>query len=443
MDFQVENVSAVERKLNFNIPGDQVNTELERAFRNMQGRAKLKGFRPGKVPRAVLEQRFGKSIRAEVAMELITRAFRQASADMDYFGQPKVNRQGELSANETFSFSITLEVKPELELTTYKGVSVTYSKPVVTDEQVEAQLTRRLQSQSSLSEVSGRGVTAGDYVLAELDIRDGDAVVHSHPGSMVYVDGDVYYAGIETLLTGANTGDTVEGTVTFGDNAQIPELAGRTLSVKATVQSIQAMQTPELTDEVATQLGYEGGAEAMRLAIRGKLEASAEEAGRNQARATLLQKLIDLNHIEAPKGMVEQQLAEVMEELRVQRTYGGEDPRRIQFNEAQLGDLRTRAKFAAQAGLLIERVAQLESIEVTDAEIDEKLQALADSRGQQIEAIRGYFQKENAIEDLRGRLLQEKVIDWLLEASVLETVDPANDNDDAVAETAAETPAAE
>ena len=155
MDFQVENVSAVERKLNFNIPGDQVNTELERAFRNMQGRAKLKGFRPGKVPRSVLEQRFGKSIRAEVAMELITRAFRQASADMDYFGQPKVNRQTELTANEAFSFSITLEVKPELELTTYKGVSVTYSKPVVTDEQVEAQLTRRLQSQSSLTEVSG------------------------------------------------------------------------------------------------------------------------------------------------------------------------------------------------------------------------------------------------------------------------------------------------
>jgi trigger factor len=209
------------------------------------------------------------------------------------------------------------------------------------------------------------------------------------------------------------------------------------------VQSIQAMQTPDLTDEVATQLGYEGGAEAMRLAIRGKLEASAEEAGRNQARATLLQKLIDLNHIEAPKGLIEQQLADVMEELRVQRTYGGEDPRRIQFNEAQLGDLRTRAKFAAQAGLLIERVAQLESIEVTDAEIDEKLQALADSRGQQIEAIRGYFQKENAIEDLRGRLLQEKVIDWLLEAAELETVDPTKDNDDAVAETSAEPAAAE
>lgn len=438
MDFQVENVSAVERKLNFNIPGEQVNTELEKAFRNMQARAKLKGFRPGKVPRAVLEQRFGKSIRAEVASELITRSFRQAAASMDYFGQPKVNRQTELAANEPFSFSITLEVKPELELTTYKGVKVTYAKPVVTDEQVEAQITRRLQSQSSLAEVSGRGVVSGDYVLAELEIRDGDAVVHSHPGSMVYVDGDVYYAGIETLLTGANTGDTVEGSVNFGANAQIPELAGRTLTVKATVQSIQAMQTPELTDELATQLGYEGGAEAMRLAIRGKLEASAEEAGRNQARATLLQKLIDLNNVEAPKGLIEQQLADVMEELRVQRTYSGEDPRRIQFNEAQLGDLRTRAKFAAQAGLLIERVAQLESIAVSDAEIDEKLQALADSRGQQIEAIRGYFQKENAIEDLRGRLLQEKVIDWLLEAAELETVDPANDNDEAAQAPAAE-----
>jgi trigger factor len=434
MDFQVENVSAVERKLNFNISGEQVNTELEKAFRNMQARAKLKGFRPGKVPRAVLEQRFGKSIRAEVASELINRSFRQAAASMDFFGQPRVNRQTELTANEAFSFSITLEVKPELELTTYKGVKVTYPKPVVTDEQVEAQITRRLQSQSSLAEVTGRGVAAGDYVLAELEIRDGDAVVHSHPGSMVYVDGDVYYAGIETLLTGANTGDTVEGSVNFGANAQLPELAGRTLTVKATVQSIQAMQTPELSDELAAQLGYEGGAEAMRLAIRGKLEASAEEAGRNQARATLLQKLIELNNVEAPKGLIEQQLADVMEELRVQRTYSGEDPRRIQFNEAQLGDLRTRAKFAAQAGLLIERVAQLESISVSDAEIDEKLQALADSRGQQIEAIRGYFQKENAIEDLRGRLLQEKVIDWLLEAAELETVDPANDNDEAPAE---------
>ncbi|MCB9760820.1 MAG: trigger factor [Alphaproteobacteria bacterium] len=432
MDFRIEKVSSIERRLDFTVPGDTVNSELNKAFGNLQRRVRLKGFRPGKVPRRVVEQRFGSSVRDEVAAGLINDSFRKATAEMEIFGRPTVTSQGKLNRGEDFIFSIAVEVRPELELNPYTGVSVRYPVRKVTDEQVDREVSRRLQSQASLAEVDGRGVESGDFVLAAVSIADGEETVHEHPGTMINMGSEAYYSGIESLLEGAEKGAEVSGEVTFDEDAQLAELAGRTLQVKATVESIQAMTTPELSDELAEQLGFEGGAEGMRAAIRAQLEESANNAARNQARANLLQVLIDANDFEAPKGLIDQQLNALLEEMKIQRAYRGEDPAKIQFTDAQLQDYRNRARFAAKASLILDHVSDAETIAVDDEELEAKYQEIADARGQAVEAIKGYFIKEGAVEELRARLLEEKTLDWLLEHAELEEVDPdAPDNDEA------------
>lgn len=446
MGFQIEQVSAVERKINFSIPSAEVNAALESAFRVVTGRAKLPGFRPGKVPRSVIEQRYGKSVRSDVASDLINKAFREVAAGMQYFGTPKVSK-AELRKGEDFDFSITVEVKPELQLQSYKGLTVRYPRPPVSETQVDAEVARRLQSQASLAEVTDRGVQKGDFVLAELRISDGDAVVHEHPGTMINTDSDPYYAGLEAALLGLTVDGAVDAEVSFADSAALKELAGRSLKVTGKVQSIQSMQAPALTDELAQQLGFEGGAEGMRAGLRKRLEDGVESAAKNQARANLLQVLIDNNTFDAPKGLIDQQLNTLLEELRIQRAYRGEDPRKIQFSDAQMADFRNRARFAAKASLILDHVSSAEALAVTDDELEAKYQEIASARGQQVEAIRGYFEKENAVEELRARLLEEKVLDWLLGQSDLKPYDPsAPDNDDAVGGSeaaAAESPAQE
>jgi trigger factor len=198
-------------------------------------------------------------------------------------------------------------------------------------------------------------------------------------------------------------------------------IGGRELDVTAKVVSIQANAVPELDDTMATELGYEGGVEGMRTALRLQLQQSREGAARNQARANLLQVLIATNPFAVPDAMIDSHLQMLMEELKLQQAYRGRDPRRINFSPEQIADLRMRAEFAAKGGLILNYVSEKESLAVTDADLELKYQELADQRGQTVEAIRGYFVKDDAVEELRARLLEEKTLDWLLERAKLVT----------------------
>lgn len=415
MSYQVEQVSPIQKKLLFTVPAQKVTSELDQAFKSLARNVRLPGFRPGKAPRRVLEQRYGKSIQQEVASNLINKSFQEHASSVEFFGQPTVDK-GVLARGQDFEFSILLEVRPELTLGDYKGVTVHYPSSTVEDAVVEQNITARLEAQKALAEVDRKKVEAGDHVLVELSVTIDGETAHEHPGTMINTGGDAYYKGLDEQLVGLTKGraKTLKG-VTFADDARLEDLAGKTGDVKAKVTSIQAYSTPELTDDLAGELGYEGGALGMREAIRMQLQGRIDENAKNQARANLLQTLIDSNTFDAPAGLVDQQLQALLQEIKVQRAYRGEDPKRIQFTDQEMADYRGRATFAAKASLILEHVSTAESIGVTDEDLEAKYEEIATLRGQRVEAIRGYFQKENAVEDLRDRLLEEKTLDWLLE----------------------------
>lgn len=425
MEFQSEQVSAIKRKLSFSVPGQKVTAELNRAFSSLQKNMRLPGFRPGKTPRKVIEQRFGAKVRSDVASDLINKAFRQHAAELEFFGQPQIAERGDVKAGSDFNFAILLEVRPELELGPYTGVSVDFPEVNIPEDAVEANIQARLRGQSVLTEVTDRkDVQAGDKVLAEIEASADGEVVHSHPGTLIDTQGERYYTGLESELIGlkkGGKGKTLKG-ITFSESAQLDDLAGKTFDVKVKISGIQAMTTPELSDSVAEEMGYEGGAAGMRAAIQAQLEESANGQARNQARANLLQVLIDANAFDAPSGLVDQQLKALLEELRIQRAYSGQDVRNWQPSDAEMADYRNRATFAAKASLILDHVSKAEKVTVSDAEIEAKYQEIADARGQRVEAIKGYFEKEGAIEDLRDRLLEEKTLDWLLERAELNTI---------------------
>ncbi len=405
------------RKVQISVPASTVKAELDRAYNDLRRRVNLRGFRKGKAPRKVLEMRFGPNISADVAAQLIQQGYTDAiqGNDLDPVGQPTVEDRGELDTGADFQFTIAVDVRPQVELTQYEGLDVEYPSYDVTDDELDAAIRARLEAQTRLVEVTDRGVEAGDMVLCELVGKDGDTEVFREPGTMIRTEADPYYPGVDALLVGMSTGDEKTESVDFPEGAQGTGVAGRTLDVTAKVLSVQANQVPDLTDEIAEELGYEGGADGMKLAVKGELDKGRDDMARNQARANLLQALIDANPFDVPDGMVDQQLDMLVNELKLQQAYRGVDPRSINFNEAQMADLRIRAGFAVKGGLILDFVSNTQKIEVTDADLDAKYQELADERGQTVEAIKGYFVKDDAVEELRARLLEEMTLDWLLE----------------------------
>lgn len=421
MKFDVVSVGSHQKRLEFSVPTEKVKAELDKAFNEVGLKARLHGFRPGKVPRPVLEARFGEQIRSDVASTLIQEGY-AAALDAHKFepvARPQVQDRGDLDVGADFRFTITVEVRPDVVLDQYTDLEVVYPPVDVKDEEIDAQVTSRLEGQARLVEVSDRGVVEGDLVLLELTARDGDTVVATEAGTMIRTAGDPYYKGVESLIIGAAIGEERSGEVAFAADARTESVAGKTLTTTVKVVSVQSSQIPELTDAVATDLGYEGGVEGMRLALRLNLQTSRDGMARNQARANLLQVLIDRNKFTVPSGMIESHLQMLMDELKLQQAYRGRDPERMRFSAEQMADLRLRAEFAAKGGLILEAVSKKEKIEITDVDLEGKYQELADQRGQTVEAIKGYFVKDNAVEELRARLLEEKSLDWLLERSKL------------------------
>lgn len=415
MNIQVSAENAFARKVNVTVPAAAVASEFDLAYTELGARARLPGFRPGKVPRKVLETRFGEKVSADVAQALVQKAYTQALADhkLEPVSRPNVVDSSEPAAGKAFTFTIAVDVKPTVTLGTYTGLSVYWPPSEVAASEIDGSIEARRQRAARFVEVDDRAVAEGDTAQVALKITSGDETVAEEPGTLIKTKGEGWYKGLESFVIGLSKGEKKAGEVTFAANARNKVVAGKTLTVEAEVLSIQAQAVPELTDALAAELGFADLAD-LRAKTEAELGKGRADMSRNLARANLLQALIDANNFEVPRGMVEQNLQLLQEELKLQQAYAGRDPRTISFSKAQLDDLRVRAGFAAKGALLLEAVWTTEGIVVSDDDLEAKYQQLADERGQSVEAIRGYFVKDDAVEDLRQRILEEKTLDWLL-----------------------------
>lgn len=421
MQIEVVELGSFSRKLQFKVPADRIAQELDKAYRRIGPQAQLRGFRKGKAPRKVLEARFGPQVMSDVTQSLIQEGYSTAIRDkgIEPVSQPQLDPYEDLQKGADFDFAITVEVRPEVALATTTGVDVVYPAVDVSDDEVDIWVRGRLEGQARLVEVTDRAAKLGDMVLVELEAKDGDEVVATEPGTMIRTEADPYYPGVDSMVIGLEVGSEKTEEITFAEDVRTDAVAGKTLSVSIKVIGIQANEVPELTDAIAEELNYEGGAAGMRAAIRLEIETQKTEMARNQARANLLQALIGANPFDVPSGMVDQQLQMLVQELGRQRQARGLDPRSLNLGQAEIADLRARAEFAVKGGLILEYVCKHENLEISDDEVDARLQDMADESGQPIEAIKGFFAKDEAIDELKDRLLEEKALDWLLERANL------------------------
>lgn len=430
MEYQIEDLGDARRKYRFEVPAERVDTALNKAFREIRGGVRMRGFRPGRVPLSIVRKRFGSRVRRDVALELIQEVWGEVAEEQQVLGRPEVDHE-DIEAGKPFTFEISCDVIPEVTASDYVGVEVEYPEIEVTDDEVEAQLERRLQGAAKVVEASeDHEVAEGDTVITELTLSDEEGEKASEAGTSIQVGEELFYPGLDRFMLGMKKDETRTGTVHIDDRAFNEEIADKDLEARVKVLSIQITRVPDLTDEVARELGYEGGEQEMRDRVRSELISRRENLAQEAASTALLRKLVDRHDFEVPQALVDNRYELLVEEAKALHTYQGKDPKSFSVAPERAEAMAAEARYRVQATLLLEAVARQESIEITDQDLQGAYQRIADERGQTVEAIRGYFVREDAEEMLRGRLLEQKALEWLFERAerVPPSTDPADES---------------
>ncbi len=415
MKVHVETLSPIERKLSIEVEPDQVAAELGRAYHALGERVRLPGFRPGKVPRRILEQRFRGEVEDDVTRRLVERSYLSAIAEngVEAVGEPQVTG-ARLVLDAPFSFQATVEVRPEIAPKDYQGLPLRRVTPKVEEAQVEKRLEEIRQRLGRLEPVEDRKTAElGDFAVVDYQGTVDGQPFEGGSGEAVTVEvaaGEVSAGNVEALA-GLSLGETREVSATF---PQGHARAGQTATFRFTLKGLKRRVVPPLDDELAREVGGGPTLDALRTRIRTELDTAAKSEAARGERDQLVKALIERNPFPVPKAMVERGVEAMLEGALRSLARGGVDPRALNLDfEALRGEMRPRAETEVRGALLLEAIAQAEGLSVQPAEVDARIEQLAKESEQPISQVRKAFKEPSQRRGLELRVREEKTVEFL------------------------------
>lgn len=418
MKVQVENLSPIERKLSIEVEPSRVEAELDRAYQSLSREVKIAGFRPGKVPRRILEQRFREQVEDDVIRRVVEGAFLEAieKHEVPAVGAPQV-KPAKLKPNEPFTFEARVEVRPEVAAKDYKGLLLTKRPLEVPDAQVDEQLEQMRQSQSRLEPVEGRQVAqSGDFVVVDFSATVDGTPFAGSTGTDVTMEvtqGELIQANV-AALEGVKLGEKKVVDYAFPADYRLDEVKGKTARFEFLLKGLKHKVVPALNDELAKEVGGVETLDALRAKVRSEIERSVKNKAANETREELFHKLVEKNPLEVPKAMVEDALNFMLEGALRALARGGLDPRRLGIDFNRLRDeMRPKAELEVKGTLLADSVANAEGIQAGDEDFEKKLEELAAETGQGLSQVRKAFKDAAQKRSLLARIREEKTIEFL------------------------------
>ena len=419
MKVQLENVSPIEKKISFEIPWEKVSQEIESAYRSLNQNVKLKGFRPGKVPRSILERYYKNQVGEEVQSKLISDALVKAVEENKLLpvGEPTVlDRQFE--QGKDFKYALRIEVKPEVTVEGYKGLETEKEKVEVTDAEVEARLRDLQEHHSQLKPIEAkRPVAEKDFVVFDFEgTLDGKPLdgwkANDH---LTEVGRKLLVADLDQHLIGLRPEEEKDVTLNLPETYGRKELAGKQIRVHLKVKEIKEKILPILDDDFAKDVGDYATLADLRQKLRQNLEEQKRMQADQAAKDRLLGQLIEKNPFPVPQSMMDRQIQSLMARAEWRLASQGvrinpQDPDREKIRET----LQPTAEKEIRSMLILEKIAEREKITVLEEELGQRLEKMAQELNQRPEALRSYYQREGRMEDLQAQLRDEKTLDFLL-----------------------------
>jgi trigger factor len=416
----------VKREISVEIPAEEVAREMDVIVQKYQKVARLPGFRSGHVPASIIKQRFKEDLKSDVVEALVPRYFHKEAEKLGMIpvSQPRVTDL-HIHEGEPLRFKASFEILPEIKVEGYKELRADHPEIVVKEEEVEDALNHVREQHATYASVEGRALADGDFAQASMDGKpkkeddDGTAQPVHMDEVLVEIGGKNTVAEFTEHLRGANAGDEKEFEVTYPADASDKRLAGKTFVYTVKIQAIKQKNLPELNDDFAKELGEFTTLEQVRNQIRENMEHERKHDAERQAKDKLVAELVKRNDFEVPESLVDRQIDVRLERgLRALAAQGMkmEDLKKMDLPRLRAGQ-RDQAVQDVKSSLLLERVAELEKIEVADEEFNHEIEALAQQSKQTPEAIRARLTQDGGLDRIRNRIRSEKTLDFLYHQS--------------------------
>jgi len=400
-----------ETSLEVTIPPDNVRAAEERATKFYQERARLPGFRMGKVPAAVVRKKFADGIREETLRELVQESWRvaQKQEELKPIADPHIhNLKWEQGSPVTFEFHV--ELKPELNLQRLGGFRLTRTVPAITAAQVETQLNAMREQRAPWTPVANEKPKPKDLVDITIASRENGEVKDPQPYQFVLGEGRAI-PDVEERIMALVPGESVDATVRFPDDFPEEAKRGQTRDVQLTLREVKRQELPALDDAFAREMGDFESLDALRTAVTSDLGKEAEREADAKVRTDLIQQIIEANNVVAPRPLVERVLSMYAQAYEVPQD------RWQQFAQ----EFHSIAESQVRRDLVLDHVVESQNLRATEAELDQKVQELAERRGMPAAQLYASLEKAKRLRDVARSITEEKVFAYLLSQSTVET----------------------
>lgn len=428
MKIDVDELSPVQRKIRVELPAETVAREFSRAYKNLGQRVRVKGFRSGKIPRTVLQGIYGDEVKVEVKSHLVEESLGEVIKErgLEIVSRPEVEAN-ELSESGAFSFSAVFEVKPEIQVKDYLGIELEKIKLSASETQVEEALRRLQESHARLEPVKDRDrIEKGDFVTLDFSGAIDGKPFSGGKGEnyLLEVGAGRALPQFEEAVIGLQVDTPQSVQVVYPENYPNKEIAGKAVDFSVMVREIKQKVLPPLDDEFAKDHGDCASLEELRAKIRSRLEGEIRHYQNEDLKEKIVSRLIESHSFATPSSMVERQTRYLMERYQNQiAARGGADAEAAPPMEEARKNLEARALRQVQATLLVERIGQLEKVEITDKEVQERVDHAARAAGERAKSVREFYSNADAREELRSQIAFDRTLEYLLEKARIKEIE--------------------
>jgi trigger factor len=426
MSLQVEKLEKNMAKLTIEVSAEDLDKAMEKAYQKQKSRISLPGFRKGKAPRKMIESMYGKGVFMEDAVNsLVPQEYTKAlgECDLEIVSQPEINVT-QMEPGKALIFTADVAVKPEVTLGDYKGVEVPKSEIAVTDEEVDAEVKKEQDKNARTVAVEDRAAANGDITTIDFEgFVDGVAFEGGKGTDYALTLGSgTFIPGFEDQLVGANTGDHVEVKVTFPEEYQAKELAGKEAVFQCDVKKIETKEVPELDDEFAKDVSEFDTLAEYKEDVKKKLTEKKEKEARTAKENAAVDKAIENAQMDIPELMTKTECRQMMDDFsRRMQQQGLSMEQYFQFTgqsmDKMMDDMKPQALKRIQTRLVLEKVAEAENIQPSEEEITEEIQKMADAYKMEADKIREAI-GESGLEQMKKDMAVQKAVTVIADAAV-------------------------
>ena len=428
MKIDIDELGPVQRKVRVELPAETVASEFSRAYKNLGQRVRVKGFRSGKIPRTVLQGIYGDEVKGEVRSHLVEESLGEVIKErgLEIVSRPEVEAN-ELNESGTFSFSAVFEVKPEIHAKDYLGIELEKVKLSIPDAQIEEALRRLQESHAQLEPIEGREIVQkGDFVTLDFEGMIAGKSFSGGKGEnyLLEVGSGRALPQFEDAVIGLKVGEPQTVQVIYPDDFSNKEIAGKIIDFSVVVRELKQKVLPSLDDEFAKDHGECASLEELKAKIRARLEDELKHYQNEDLKERIVSRLIEAHSFTAPPSMIERQTRYLMERYQNQIAgQAGSDGAAPPMEEARK-NLEARAMRQVQATLLVEKIAQIEKIEITDKDVQDRVDSAARAAGERAKTVREFYSRPDARDDLRAQIAFDRTLAFLLDRAQIKEVDP-------------------